>query len=33
MADLPSPPQAVQDRLQKAAAENKDCQDAGFDFS
>ncbi|MBA4180909.1 MAG: hypothetical protein C0506_10010 [Anaerolinea sp.] len=30
--DLPDPPQATQDRLQKIADKNKDCADADFSF-
>lgn len=31
-SQIPEPPQAVKDRLQKVAEKNKDCTDAGVDF-
>lgn len=33
LGDLPSPPQAVQDRLQKVADSDPDCQTAGINFT
>jgi hypothetical protein len=33
MANLPNPPQAVQDRLQKVADNNADCKKGSFNFN
>ena len=32
-SEIPDPPQAAKDRLQKVAEKNPDCKDSGFDFS